>query len=232
MKIKELIQRVQSLYSKGVASDDSRLSSRHIYNKLLSVRARLISQQAKKKQRISQWNYQTLPCVKLIKVPPHQCPCIPPLGCKILRSEYKLPEPLSGLSDDLIQGVTSIDKVVKIDRMTINAISSQKGNKYTQIKTSYFIQDGYLYISTPTNIKLVSVIGLFEDPIEAQEYKSYCGDCEDCNCGDYMDYNFYIDNDLVDALIELTVNEVVLLFSQNQEDLTNDSKDSLKNQSK
>ena len=33
MKIGEIVTRVQSLYSKGVASDDSRLSNRLIYNK-------------------------------------------------------------------------------------------------------------------------------------------------------------------------------------------------------
>ena len=75
MKIGEIVQRVQSLYSKGVHSDDSRLSARHIYNKLLTVRARLISQEAKKKQKISQWNYQTISCIELIKVPAHECPC-------------------------------------------------------------------------------------------------------------------------------------------------------------
>ena len=99
MKIGEIVQRVQSLYSKGVHSDDSRLSARHIYNKLLTVRARLISQEAKKKQKISQWNYQTISCIELIKVPAHECPCLPPIGCDMLRSKYKLPKPLSGLSD-------------------------------------------------------------------------------------------------------------------------------------
>ena len=53
MKIGEIVTRVQSLYSKGVASDDSRLSNRLIYNKMLTVRSRLIVEQAKKKQRIS-----------------------------------------------------------------------------------------------------------------------------------------------------------------------------------
>ena len=123
MIVKELIQRVQALYSKGVKSDDSRLSSRHIYNKLLSVRARLISQEAKKKQRISQWNYQTIPCIKMIEVPAHDCPCLPPIGCKILRSEHKIPSPLSGLSGDLIDWVRTIDKHIKIDMISINALN-------------------------------------------------------------------------------------------------------------
>ena len=41
----EVIQRIQSLYSKGVQSDDSRLRPRHIYNKLLSTTAKLYEQQ-------------------------------------------------------------------------------------------------------------------------------------------------------------------------------------------
>ena len=48
MKIGEIAQRVQSLYSRGVESDDTRLMQRHIYNKLLTTRAKLISEQAKK----------------------------------------------------------------------------------------------------------------------------------------------------------------------------------------
>jgi len=58
MTIKEIIQRVQSLYSKGVQSDDVRLEDRHIYNKMITVRSKLISQEAKKRQKINQWNYQ------------------------------------------------------------------------------------------------------------------------------------------------------------------------------
>mgnify|MGYP000294406911 CR=1 FL=1 len=230
MTIGEIIQRVQSLYSKGVESDDSRLSSRHIYNKLLSSRSKLISQKANKKQNISSWNYQTLPCVNLIKVPAHECPCFPPVGCEVLRSEYKLPDPISGLSGVLIKSVTSIERSLKIDAITINAVNSQKGNKYTSKKTNYFIQDGYLYITTPTNLKVVSIIGLFEDPIDAI---SYCNSCTGCiNCLNYKEEEFPISSDLVDALIELTVIEVIQIFSKRIEDATNNTRDNIAQQTK
>lgn len=234
MLIGEIIQRIQSLYSKGVHSDDSRLMNRHIYNKLLTVRARLISQEAKKKQRISQWNYQTIPCVELIKVSTHDCPCIPPIGCEILRSKYKLPEPLSGLSGSLIQSVTSIDRSLKIDEIVFNAVNSQKGNKYTSKKINYFIYNNYLYITTPTKISVVSITGLFEDPIDVNKFIGYCNtECVECNqCIDYMEENFPIDNDLIDAMIELSFNELIQVFNQNLEDLTNNSRDNLKEQSK
>lgn len=229
MKIGEIIQRVQSLYSKGVESDDSRLMNRHIYNKLLTVRARLISQEAKKKQRISQWNYQIIPCIELINVPEHECPCVPQVGCEILRSKYKLPKPLSGLSGTLIQSVTSIDRSKKINEISINAISSQKGNKYSSKTTNYFIENGYLYISTPkSTIGVVRIVGLFEDPIEVKKYKSYCEECEECqNCVDYQEEEFPIDNDLVDSMVELSINELVLLFGQSNQDIRNNTNDDI-----
>ena len=49
----EIIQRIQSMYSKGVESDDSRLRPRHIYNKLLTTTAKLYQQQKNKKQKIN-----------------------------------------------------------------------------------------------------------------------------------------------------------------------------------
>lgn len=232
MKVDEIIQRVQSLYSKGVQSDDTRLSARHIYNKLLTVRSKLISQEAKKKQKISPWNYQTIPCIELIKVPAHDCPCVPPIGCQMLRSKYELPQPLSGLSGVLIQSVTTIDRGIKIDEMSLNAVNYQKGNKYTARKLNYFIYNNYLYITTPSTLKAVSLTGLFEDPLVVNKYKGYC-ECVECTeCFDYKEEDFPINNDMIDTLIELTIQELVVLFTQSIEDLTNNSTDSNKQQSK
>ena len=44
MLIREAIARIKSLYNRGSASDDTRLSNRHINSKLKSVRALLIKQ--------------------------------------------------------------------------------------------------------------------------------------------------------------------------------------------
>jgi len=227
MKVEEIIQRVQALYSKGVASDDSRLSSRLIYNKLLTTRARLISQEAKKKQRISQWNYQTISCIELIKVPAHDCPCLPPVGCEILRSKFKLPKPLSGLSGNLIQSVTTIDREKKINEINLNAAKSLSGNKYAKSTLSFFIEEGYLYVLSPTNkLQFIRLIGLFEDPIEVKQFENYCTDCIECKeCIDYESEEFPIDNDMVDPMIELSIQELVILFGQSQQDLTNNSND-------
>lgn len=233
----EVIQRIQSLYSKGVASDETRLMSRHIYNKLLTVRSRLISQEAKKKQEISQWNYQLLPCVELEVVPEHLCPCIPPTSCSILRSKYKLPKPLSGLSGTLINSVSTIGMInrVKLDEIKINAVKFLKGNKYTSRKINYFIQDGYIYVIATNSLKVISVVGLFEDPIEVSNFKNLCSqeDCKDCGkCKDYSEEIFPIDSDMIDTMIELSLTELLQIFSQGSEDKTNNSSDNTKLQAK
>src|SRR5690606_30328639 len=143
----EIIQRIQSLYSKGVESDDSRLTNRHIYNKLLSVRSKLISQQAKKRQKISQWNYQTLPCVELIEVAPHQCPCLPVAGCTMFRTLETLPKILTDLNRHLLQSVTSVTGDYTYSETTFALKKYKKGNKYTSEKPDYFIYNDYLWIT-------------------------------------------------------------------------------------
>ena len=108
MLVGEIIERIQSLYSRGVASDESRLSDRHIYNKILSVRMQLITQQLKKKQRISDWNYSILPCVELIKVPNHECPCLGDLGCDVYRPKFQIPRVLTDSNRHYIEYVMTI----------------------------------------------------------------------------------------------------------------------------
>lgn len=233
MKIKEIIQRVQSLYSVGVQSDDTRLSNRHIYSVLMSIRSTLITQQLKKKQKISSWNLQSIPCIELIEVEAHQCPCIPPIGCKILRSKYKLPNPLSGLNGHIINSVTTIDRSIKIDETSINSINYQRGNKFTKNKLSYFIDGGYIYLNTDSNIRVISLTAVFEDPIKVIEFNNTNSACSNNNpkCLDYLEENFPIDMDLESTLIQMTNEELLQVFKP-IEDTSSNTRDSAIQQSK
>lgn len=249
MKINEVIQRVQSLYSKGVQSDDTRLSSRHIYNKLLSGRARLFVQKINKRQSISRWNLQTLHCVELIKAMPYECPCLPPVGCVILRTKEKLPATLTGLNGHFITSVTSLEGSITYSETTWESKKYKAGSKYTANKPDYFIRDGYLYLTTKKGPKAITLSGLFNDPIEADTFPGICPDEEcsgnvlagpndpatygDCpGCVGYPEKEFVLDNDLIETLVEMASKELISIFAQMREDLTNDSKDSLKNNSK
>lgn len=233
LQTSELIQRIQSLYSRGVQSDDTRLSSRHIYSKLLTSRARLIKQQLNKKQKISQWNYQTLHCVELEKAELHECPCLPPLGCSIMKTKYPIPQPISSMDKEMLQSVTSLDGSVIYSKIGWVEKKYKSANKYTASKPDYYIRNDFLYVTHKNGPKVITITGLFENPFEADKYPSLCDkDCKDCNCNSPLDNEFPIDSSMVDTLIELTVQELIVLFSKGIEDLTNDTKDSPIEQSK
>lgn len=226
MNNSELIQRVKSQYNKGVASDDSRLTSRHIYNKLLSVRSRLLFQKVNKNQKINQWSYQTIPCIELIEAPIHECPCVP-IGCKILRSKYKLPKTLSGLSRHIIQSVTTLDGQENISESSFELEKYRKGNKYTPTKPHYYIRNEYLYITNMRSLEVITLTGLFDNPLEVYNFQGFCPElnCPDCDCISYLDLEFPIDPELEDPIIELSLKELVEFFSQMREDQTNDARD-------
>ena len=180
MNVGELIQRVQSLYSKGVNSDDSRLTNRHIYNKLLTVRNMLVFRKLNKKQKISAWNYVFIPCIELIKAPAHECPCLPPVGCEILKSKYPLPKPITNLEDDMVLSVTSIEGSISYDKTTFEAKRFSKGKKFTSKRQDYYIRNGHLYITWVKGPRVVSMNMLPKDPIEAINFKGYCdGECNE-----------------------------------------------------
>lgn len=224
MKLFEIIQRVQSLYSKGVQSDDSRLSARHIYNKLLTVRTRLLSQKSKQKQKVSDWSYQVIPCIEMIEVSEHDCPCAPPTACTVKRSKYKIPRVLTDYNRNLIDYVMTIDGGDKFDFTTKSELLHINGNKYTALKRRYIISDEYLYAYGKDVPKLLQMRALFEDPVKASEFISYCPS-ETADCMDIFDIEFPMDGDMVDVAIEFTVKELVDYFKQNIEDQTNDTRD-------
>ena len=239
MTIGEVIQRVQSLYSKGAQSDDSRLTSRHIYNKALTIRSRLISQQAKKKQKVSQWNYQTITCAELIEAEAHECPCLPPIGCKILRTKFPLPEPMTDLNSHLIQSVTSLDGNIIFSEINWLEKKYKSANKYTGNKPDYYIRgerEKYIYITIKKEVPIVvAITGLWEDPLKAEQFTNFCNCAEEevpVDCESPLDKEFPMDLDMIDTLVEMSVKELVLLFSQSTEDKTNDSKDSVTEQTR
>jgi hypothetical protein len=227
MLVEEIIQRVQSLYSKGVQSDDSRLTPRHIYNKLTTVRSKLITQQAKKKQKISQWNFQTIPCVELIEADIHECPCIPPIGCTIYRTKEKLPEPMTDLTTHLLQSVTSLDGSIIFSEIEWTEYKYKAANKYTAKKPDYFIRNDYLYVTAKKGVPIViTVTGLWEDPFKAASYPSYCeNELTEASCPNPFTVEFPMDADMIDTLIEMTVQELIMLFGQMPEDITNNGRD-------
>lgn len=232
MKTEEIIQRVISAYSKGAPSRSSRLSKRHVYSKLVSSRQMLVSQQIKKKQKVSDWTYTVLPCVELIKVPKHECPCVVEEGCEVFRTKFPLPKTLTDLNSHIIEYVMSIENSMKIEEISRTEMMFTAGNKYTKKSAKYVIEKGHLYFPVSNSPGAIKIKMIVEDPLQAYKYPSLC-ECTDCNdCESILSKEFPIDGDLIETLVEMARIELVEMFSQRQEDITNNSVDTDKTQTK
>ena len=227
MKVGQIIQRIQSLYSKGVQSDDTRLTDSHIYDVMLTTRSTLLTNKINKKQKISDWNYMTLPCVEIIKVDKHECPCLPPVGCKVYRTKYPLPKPLVGLTDHIIDWVMSVEDSLLIDKATREEIRRLNGNKYTSHNPKYLTEQRHFYFYASSLGKVIKLRFLPEDPIEASKYPSFCP-CTDCNdCESYYEKEFPFDLEDINVLVQMCAAELIEQFSKSREDRTNDTKDKI-----
>lgn len=221
----EVIQRVQSLYSKGVQSKDTRLTARHIYSCLCTARSLLLQQKSNKNQPISYWNYQTLPCIGLMEAPLHECVGAPN-GKLILRSKKKLPLIVSGLKGELVANVTTLDGSIVFDKKNFNSFSYTSGRKFTSTKPFYFYKNEYLYLGSTKKIKAIPFPAIFHDPVEAYFYESECDDeCPECKCKDVFEIEFPIDGDLIRPLVQLANEEAIILFKQMSQDNMNNAAD-------
>jgi hypothetical protein len=231
MLIEAFIDRIEALYAKGVPSDESSLSPRHIYLKMKSVRMQLLTQQIKKRQKLSDWNYTILPCVELIKVPSHECACLGEIGCDVYRTKYPLPKIITDSNKHYIDFVMTVDSGKRLEEISREGVLYLKGNKYTANKPKYVIENGHLYFPVKKSPGIVKIKFLAEDPIEAKTYPSFCDDCQDCiDCTPMTKYEFPIDGNLIETLITLCKEELLGEFNRALKDTNNDSTDNQKRQ--
>ena len=225
--IGSVIERIHSLYSKGVRTDETSLASRHIYAKISSVKSRLIILQANKKQKLNEWNYTHLPCIEMIEVPSHECSCFMDLGCTIYRSKYPIPKILTTINGELIDYVSNIDVSKIYSKTTRRESLVKKGNRYTKFDFKYVLENGYIYILDSQAPKVLRLKAIFEDQVAAISFPSACnsGDCIDCGCKDPQQEILAIDPELIEVLIEACVGELIDKFSQGRRDEQNNSKE-------
>lgn len=228
MIIGEAIARVKHPHNKGIESGDSRLSNRLIYSKLRTVRERLLSQEIKKRQALSEWSYQTIPCIEMIIAPSHECPCIPSEGCEILRSKYKIPEIFTDNNKHIIKSVSKIvgtSSNSQFYETTWMGVKNNTGNKFAKHPQEFFIHNGYLYIINNKKLEVITMVALFNDPIEAVKFAQQ-GKCETVTtCTSYLEYDLHIDGKLDEALLQLTSEEIIYIYAQMKDDTRNDSDD-------
>lgn len=220
MLVRELIERITSIYHQGARNVFTRLSNRRIYSIANTSRALLLMQMANKKQFLSPFNYSTLSCVELMTVDKSTCPCAVPTLCNVLRSVHKLPKILNSLNGLLIQNVTLTDGTL-INKSTVNAVKYVLHNKYTGKKPYYFIHDDYLWIVNLNHVEYVSIVCMFEDVISDKNLFKCDSEKPDFCVYTPLDEEFVIDEYLVNTVIQMTIQEISVLQglkNKNQED--------------
>ena len=80
-------------------------------------------------------------------------------------------------------------------------------------------------------MKVVTITALFEDPIKANQFKGMC-DEQNNNICDYLEQEFPLDKDLETTAIQMASEELINIFPQMIEDISNNTRDSHIQQSK
>ena len=150
---------------------------------------------------------------------------LPKTDIEILRTKFKLPTPILGMEDKVMDSFTTIDGRTIFDKTTYKTSKYSIGKKYTSTKPSFYLLDQRGYINFKSKLKGVNINGLFYDPIEAARFPSLCRDCSECDCKDYMDYEFPVDGDILNTIVKMAVNELIVFFSQMKEDRSNNALD-------
>lgn len=216
----EVILKVQSLYSKGVPSDDSRLVDRFVYDVLLGIRSVLTTQRLVQNRSYSEWDLQPLHCIEMIEQKP--IPCGMDYQCPFMKSKYPIPSAIT--SDDTENVVvTSFDGQTHFSRTTFENYKYIGGGKYGKRKPFYFIHDNYLYLIN-TKMEKAHMHGIWRDPIETWRlHMQYQGKS---TCFDNRSVKFFTPPDLLETMARMAAEQLVNAFKASREDTSNDSRDS------
>jgi hypothetical protein len=188
-----------------------------VYNKLITSRANLLIQKSKKRQLVSTWSYQTLSCVEVIDAPISECSTLPYTPCKVKRTKYPLPKSISGIQDNNIDWVLSLDGALRFDESNKSEMQHSKGNRYTAEKYRFVIDKGYAYLYGRNVPKLIQIRMLCEDPIEGAKFPNGCTDCD--TCFDPFEVEFPVEAAYIDYMIESCAKELVEYFNGQKEDV-------------
>lgn len=218
MLIGELIGHIKTILNNGPEPRTYRFNDKSIYFIIKYFRAVLIRNKASKDYFISDFNYQTLPCISLEMSKLLDCDCLPAeVGCRILRSTQPLPEILTDRNRYLL--LHSSDMLG--NEIPLTSFNSFKYNKYSLFKKTRpvcFIRDGYLYVANTLDLEKITLTAIFYDPLEVN-------DCNDDECYDPLTEDFPMDKELVATLLKMTYQEILGIAYLVPQDNENDAKD-------
>lgn len=184
-KLSGIISTIKNLPRGGIGDNiENAYNDRQLAFIINYYRAKLIDQDINKGKYLTQYYAQTLGKVKLVKASKTECglpDCL--LGDLVLRTEASMPKAIDTNDKNLISYVGTVDGLTPYQRTTFQSIFYNRFAKYTGNRPKYYELNDHLYIVNPptTNLKYISIIGVFEDPLKVNQFKAIgCSESDFC----------------------------------------------------
>jgi hypothetical protein len=185
------------------------------------VRARLTYEKANKNYKLTDQSFQFIPCLKLDEGYLNECPCVKP-DCTISMS-CELPKILNWRNNVLLH-VTTLEGNT-IPQISLKKMQYQKYKKANFSKYGWFIHNNRLVVVGDIRLCIVSLKGLFEDPLELENINICNTEGQDLGipCYDPTTDEFPIDSELVEIMYKLVFEDLKLMYG-----LPNDNENNAK----
>lgn len=195
-------------------SDDTELDDRRLIHLYDIKRAKYIRQDINNSRRPIDISIKQQLCVELELVNSMECGVN--VGCdKIIRSKYKIPNPLQ------LHDKTAITRIGSLDRLDkpFNFITRDKAvyvvnSTFPNSTYSFLHNDGHIYIFSKNdgykNLECINIEGVFEHPLELSKFNNCCGCTTSQPCFDMLTSDYPIQPHYVDII----KNEIVMELSQ------------------
>lgn len=170
LNLRKIVADIRNIADSGKNNYSFRISDEQIAYWVSEVRSMLISQALSKRQDITDTWIQEIPCIQLELVDSSDC-CFITTDCPILKSIQKIPITIESNNDNLILRVTNPYGDI-INKSNPFEVKYNKYNKYIGSKHQWYLNNGYLYITSDLLLEYVNIFAIFEDPEELSNFTS------------------------------------------------------------
>lgn len=200
MKTIEVIDRVKSLFrERNIGQEDKLLSNRQVYNKLISSRARILSQALDSHKTLSTFCYQTL-YVELTATTMVYDNTTP-----VLRSKNTIPNIITERNQLAIQSISNINNTLLLSPVNQEQTPYINYNKYTGKDLYYYFINNHLYIKNTMALGAVIITAIFYNPLAIS------------GTVNYLEQDFPVDETVLDNIVALTLQELLLAGQKSEQ---------------
>lgn len=210
----------------NISTSDSLFSDLYYTDLINEQRALFIRNEYNKKRELDSAIQQTINCMPLELVDPHNCCVDIPIGCKILRTKNKIPNTIELHHSKTLTSVGPVDITQKRFSIINYSRVPYVGNGRTTSNSIYtFLYDDYIYVFSKNagiqTLKAINLRGIFEDPTALKDLNN----CEGKPC--WSPDNIYPVNQWMWAYIKPNIVNTLLRQKSIPVDNTNNSKDDI-----